>query len=154
MWVTLALFALTACAGGTPNALRIERLEADGWLRITITLSAHLSRSLEAGVPLAFRLDYRDGDLAVTERRELRYSPLSGRYQIRVPASSYSRSYDSRAAALSALERWPVTLDAGRDRFQARVWLDTSRLPAPLVLPALFDSRWRLDSGTWRASPT
>ncbi len=89
----------------------------------------------------------------MTERRELRYSPLSGRYQIRVPAGSYSRSYDSRAAALSALERWPVTLSAGADRFQARVRLETARLPAPLVLPAMFDSRWRLDSGTWRAGP-
>ena len=151
--LALSLLLLAGCAGD-PDALRIERLESGGWLRIGFNLSPYLSRSLEAGVPLTFRLDYRNGESAVTERRELRYSPLSGRYQIRVPAGSYNRSYDSRAAALSALERWPVTLSAGADQFQARVRLETARLPSPLVLPAMFDSRWRLDSGTWRAGPT
>lgn len=130
-------------------------------LVLAIRLARPLRQALESGVPLTFRLDLDTASGRHSHWRELRFAPLSRRYQIHDPATGYRRSYDSRAAALTALERWPVASQAvaGQDAndneapapWQARVRLDTARLPAPLVLPALFDRDWQLDSGRWHA---
>lgn len=119
-------------------------------LVLRLDLPRPLRRGLLRGVPLSFRLDLQLDGRNVVHWRELRYLPLSRQYQLREPATQYSRSYDSRAAALAALERWTLPSVASKGEITARVRLDSTRLPAPLVLPAVFDSDWRLDSGTTR----
>ena len=106
-------------------------------------------------MPLTFRLTWTLPP-ATTGSGGSCFAPLSRRYQIHDPATGYRRSYDSRAAALTALERWPLAADGdvgtgAATPLRARVRLDTARLPAPLVLPALFSRNWHLDSGRWHA---
>lgn len=149
-WLTIAAAAcLAGCAAGNER-LQIQDVlpnaEQAQTLQLRIALPRRLREGLQRGVVLSWRLDlYRLGGGRESHWRELRYSPLSRQYQMHEPGSGYSRGYPSRAAALAALERWP--LPPGSAVHSARVRLDTTRLPAPLVLPALFDSDWRLDSG-------
>lgn len=161
------LVLLAACSGdkrdGTTAAasqLAITGLEQRGAggheLVLAIRLGRPLRQALESGVPLTFRLDLDTAGGHHRQWRELRFAPLSRRYQIHDPATGYRRSYDSRAAALTALERWPLAADGdvgtgAATPLRARVRLDTARLPAPLVLPALFSRNWHLDSGRWHA---
>lgn len=157
-----ALLVVAACltgCGGADDRLAIVGIEHLPFrapeLVMRIGLPRALRRGLQRGVALSFRLDLEQGGRTVTRWRELRYLPLSRQYQLREPAADYSRSYDSRASALAALERWPLHELGALGDVTARVRLDSTRLPAPLVLPAVFDRDWRLDSGTtrWPAAP-
>lgn len=148
--LVLVLLLASGC-GEHPQPLRVLGLERGNApvpeLLLRIVLPEVVRAGLERGVPLSFRLDIDGPDGRQTLRRNLRYLPLTRQYQVRGPADGYSRSYDSRAGALAALERWPVPAGlptTGRLRLR----LDHTRLPAPLVLPALFDRDWRLDSGS------
>jgi hypothetical protein len=146
----LAALVLSGCSRGEP-AITVVALDAATaelpQLLLRISLPDAVRDGLERGVALSFRLDVDDAAGRHQAWRELRYLPLTRQYQVRGPTDGYRRSYDSRAGALAALERWP--LPAGVDApTQLRLRLDNTRLPAPLVLPALFDPDWRLDSGT------
>lgn len=154
--ILLLAVALAGCAADE-RRLSVVAVEADGIdgpeLQLRLSLPASLRQALERGVPLSFRLDVERDGASIRRWRELRYLPLSRQYQVREPASGYSRGYDSRAGALAALERWPLPGLVAGDRNRpviVRVRLDNTRLPAPLVLPALFDRDWRLDSGRVR----
>lgn len=148
--LALVLALLTAGCARAPGlsvvAVDTRLLDAPE-LVLKVNLPARVRAGLERGVPLSFRLDVRQDNQHETRIRELRYLPLSQQYQLREAAIGYSRGYDSRAAALAALERWPLPHLVGQGPLQVRVRLDHTRLPAPLVLPALFDRDWRLDSG-------
>lgn len=143
--------ALAGCAAGDPGTIvqsGLERGAGGGELVLSVRLAPALREGLERGVPLNFLVEARAGGGHRESRRELRYLPLTRQYQLREPGLDYSRSFTSAAAALAALERWPLPgLPAG-GAVEVRVRLDRTRLPAPLVLPAVFDRRWRLDSGT------
>lgn len=156
LWLLLVLL-LAAC--GRSQAVHIAdlRSSAVGHLELDLRLElpASVVRGLARGVPLSFRcdIDAAEGGRS-SHRRELRFLPLSRQYQLREPASGYSRSYASRSAALAALERWPLPATASADTtVQARVYLERGRLPSPLALSAVFDRDWHLDSGvvTWPA---
>lgn len=142
------LVALAGCQR-SDDRLRLLAIEPDpkhaAELLLRIQLPHALADGLRSGVPLSWRLDLERDEGRQSHWRELRYLPLSRQYQVREPASGYSRSYPSQAAALAALERWP--LPSGGVVRSVRVRLDTTRLPGPLVLPALFHHDWRLDSG-------
>lgn len=144
----LMALLLGGCARGD-NPVRVLGLLPDGQapeaVLLHVQLPERLREGLQRGVVLHWRLELETTQGRRSLHRELRYSPLSRQYQVREPASGYSRSYPSQAAALAALERWPVP--TGLQLRAARLRLDTARLPAPLVLPALFDRDWRLDSG-------
>lgn len=147
----LALLILAACsehdAGLHITGLRPgvdDRLE----MNLRVELPASVTRGLTRGVPLNFLCDIDRPAERSSLRRELRFLPLSRQYQLREPASGYSRSYASRSAALAALERWPLPFAADADTpVRARVYLDRGRLPSPLALSSLFDRDWHLDSG-------
>lgn len=154
--LVLTSLMLVACAGADP-ALRITDLRiADDRLEMSLRLDLpdEVVRGLARGVPLSFRCDLSDrSGQRSSHLRELRFLPLSRHYQLREPASGFSRSYASRAAALAALEFWPLPFasedgdtDAARS-LRARVYLDRGRLPSPLALSAVFDRDWHLDSG-------
>lgn len=157
---TLALLATLLLAACERHGAGVHIVDVypsvDEHLEVSLRLDlpATVTQGLARGVPLNFRCEFQADGVRSTQRRELRYLPLSRQYQLREPASGYSRSYDSRSAALAALERWPLPLDAGHDgALQLRVYLDRGRLPSPLALSAVFDFDWHLDSGvvTWPA---
>lgn len=153
----LVVLLLGACARSEAVHIAELRSTADGQLELDLRLDlpASVVRGLTRGVPLSFRCDIdAAGGGRSSHRRELRFLPLSRQYQLREPASGYSRSYASRSAALAALERWPLPATASADTtVQARVYLERGRLPSPLALSAVFDRDWHLDSGvvTWPA---
>jgi hypothetical protein len=153
--VSTALALVLAGCGAGEGTLAITGVRTPPFelpeLDLQLDLPVAVRDGLERGVALSFRLDLQLGDARQpTQWRELRYLPLIRQYQLREPGSDYSRGYSSRAAALAALERWPLPAQAADSDLTARVRLDSTRLPAPLVLPAVFDSDWRLDSGTTR----
>lgn len=157
--VALAAFVLHGCGTDRSGRLAISGVQTPPFespeLTFQLSLPDALRNGLQRGVALSFRLDLElDESPLESQWRELRYLPLTRQYQLREPAAGYSRSFASRAAALAALERWPLPAQAAGARIGARIRLDTTRLPAPLVLPAVFDSDWRLDSGMTRWPPT
>ncbi|MBX3726120.1 MAG: DUF4390 domain-containing protein [Xanthomonadales bacterium] len=154
--VLVACLALPGCGAGEAGGIEqaaLERGDGRAELLLSIRLAPALREGLERGVPLTFRVETLAAGERRESRRELRYLPLTRQYQLREPLLDYSRSFDSAAAALAALERWPLPAPTGPGALGVRVRLDRTRLPAPLVLPAVFDRRWRLDSGhrTWPA---
>ena len=155
--VLLLVLCLAGCApsDGRLRLLGIERpLFESPELRLAVELPAGVREGLSRGVALVFRLELRHRGGRHVSARELRVQPLTRPYQVREAGSGDSRGDGTRAAALAALERWRLPVDIEGD-VTARVRLDRNRLPAPLVLAALFDPDWRLDSGTtaWPAAP-
>jgi hypothetical protein len=153
----LLALVLAGCSGsdGRLRLLGIERplFEAPE-LVLSLELPAQVREGLSRGVALVFRLELHHRRGRHVSWRELRFLPLTRQYQVREAGTGYSRGYGTRAAALAALERWRLPGDVEGD-VTARVRLDRTRLPAPLVLAALFDADWRLDSGTttWPIAP-
>lgn len=162
------ILTLAACNPSDPDfGIRLEALSLDAageQLRVSarqsIDLSSEARRALRAGVPLRFRIDaslrprgqWRAG---VSESMvfELRYLPLSQRYQLSWPeterqATSYRRLRHALAAirdveftiALEDEARGPLTL-----RMRSR--LDQAALPGPMQLPVLLSADWAHDSG-------
>ena len=155
--IVLLAVALAGCGTGDGrldiSGVRTAPFESPE-LALAMTLAPDVRDALDRGVALGFRLDLEiDGNAEDTQWRELRYLPLTRQYQVRGPAPGYSRSYSSRAAALAALERWPLPGRASQGVVLARVRLDRARLAAPLVLPAVFNRDWRIDSGTTQWLP-
>jgi len=151
------LLLLAAC-GGQGGSVRIVDLrpgaEGGAGLGLRLELPAQVLRGLARGVPLGLRCELETvGGDRLSLYRELRFLPLSRQYQLREPASGYSRTYASRSAALAALEYWPLPQALAPRRL--RVYLDRGRLPSPLALAAVFDRVWHLDSGevTWPPAP-
>lgn len=124
-------------------------------LAMSIELGAHATEALQAGLMLAFDVDWRLEDgRQLHQSLALRYSPLLRSYQLAI-GNGHPQTFALRNALLAAIEnaqlRWPdaaacATACGGR----VRVRLDPAQLPAPLRLPALFDSDWSFDSG-WKA---
>lgn len=147
----LAAVVLAACAAGERGGIEqagLQRSDGRVELVLAVRLAPALREGLERGVPLSFLIEVTAAGQRRQSHRELRYLPLTRQYRLREPGLDYSRSFASAAAALAALERWPLPGPAQEGAVSIRVRLDRTRLPAPLVLPAVFDRRWRLDSGT------
>ena len=159
----LAFATLAACAAGGASApLRIRSAEIDGavltthlnWQPSTIVLDA-----LDNGIVLDFAFELRAygaahfgwrRTLAQAERHvELRYFPLSRRYQLRDLDRGETRSYAARSLLVGALEELRLDLPAdwaaaGARGFALRVELDRERLPGALRLPALLSADWQM----------
>lgn len=156
--VAFLLALMLAGCGRSDGSLRLLGIERPLFeapeLLLAVELPAKVREGLSRGVALVFRLELRHRGGRHVSWRELRFLPLTRQYQVREAGTGYSRGYGTRAAALAALERWRLPGDVEGD-VTARIRLDRTRLPAPLVLAALFDPDWRLDSGTmaWPAAP-
>lgn len=176
-WKNIASAALasvlSACSsGGADAALGIRSATVEQGV-----LTAHLRwqpqeavlDALDHGIVLDFVLDLRaygtahfgwHDTLASTQRHiELRYFPLSRRYQLRDLDRGETRSYAARALLTAALEDLRLELPAdwpraAADGYSLRVDLDRDRLPGALRLPALLRREWRLSSGeySWQTS--
>jgi hypothetical protein len=144
---------------GTPDAPMLE-------LGLDCRLSGPMQDALDHGIPLTLQIHVDAGrwrllpSAARSEQRiELRYFPLSRRYQLRdLDAAADVRSFATPGYLLAGLNSLrlplpatfatlsrgtPVHVDAG---------LETVALPGALRLPALFEPAWQLSAAeyTWQ----
>jgi hypothetical protein len=123
-------------------------------LVMAVELGPLATEALQAGLMLAFDVDWQLHDgRELRQSLALRYSPLLRSYQLAV-GKTPPQTFTLRNALLAAMEnaqlRWPdQAACAGACGGRVRVRLDPAQLPAPLRLPALFDSDWDFDSG-WK----
>jgi hypothetical protein len=132
-----------AAAGG-------PRLEVN----LDCRLNGPISDALEHGIPIALdvRLEAHGPRGKLQDRRqvELRYFPLTRRYQLRDGGSGELRSFpasgylnDALAALHLPLPEAFARLEPGT-RLRLEIGLDHTALPGALRLPATLEPAWRL----------
>lgn len=161
--LALLLGACGAVSQPAPGMLAIRGARVDAVapaavleLALDCQLSGPMQDALEHGIPLTFRIDLAAGRWPTGERMqrtvELRYYPLSRRYQLRESGSDDVRSFTTRAALLAAFGSLRLRLPAelaglpGGTRLRVGVTLEPAALPGALRLPALFEPAWRLSA--------
>lgn len=123
-------------------------------LALSVDLGERATAALQAGLLLAFDVDWQLADGRQLRRTlSLRYSPLLRSYQLAI-GNEAPQQIGLRNGLLAAMEnarlRWPTEAPcAGACGGRVRARLNPAALPAPMRLPALFDSAWAFDSG-WR----
>lgn len=148
----------TARIGGTADAPVLE-------LGLDCRLSGPMQDALDHGIPLtiAIRVDaarWRFVSSARSAQRiELRYFPLSRRYQVRnLDAAADVRTFPTPGYLFAGLNslRLPLpstfaSLPRGTS-LRVGAELETAALPGALRLPALFEPAWRLSAAeyTWQ----
>jgi hypothetical protein len=168
-----AAAALAACSNGASDAqLRISGAAVrQGVLsaRLQWQPSDAVLDALDHGIVLDFvvdlraygptRVGWRDTLAHIERHIELRFFPLSRRYQLRDLDRGETRSYAARALLMAALEDLRLELpgdwtQATAASYALSVDLDRERLPGALRLPALLRPDWRLSSGdySWQTS--
>ena len=110
--------------------------------------------ALEHGIPitLAVQVDAQISAGTLRDRRkiELRYFPLTRRYQLRDDSSGEVRSFPASAYLTDALAALRLTLPESFSglpvgtRMTLQVGLDHAALPGALRLPAVIEPAWRL----------
>ncbi|MDZ4813126.1 MAG: DUF4390 domain-containing protein [Pseudomonadota bacterium] len=132
----------SSIVSATPN-VQLRTLD----LSLSLRLSETQLEALDHGIPL--RLEF-----VIAPRKAPRqlsriligYLPMAKRYQL-LADSRAPRYFSSRLQLLAALDRVSLPLNAvGSGTGTVLVRLDRSALPAPMRLPALLDSSWRLVS--------
>lgn len=160
----LLLMALAFFSSGCSRAIGACRVLAAannprvGTLDVALSLqfSATQLAALDHGIPLA--LEFIVTPEQAPEqlvRVQLSYLPMAKRYQLSAPGTA-AREFSSRVQLLAALDqvRLPLALQSGA-KGTISMRLDSSALPAPMRLPALFDPEWRLQCAPfhWASSP-
>ena len=124
-----------------------------------IALSAEAKRALNHGVPLYIRTELSlrakgsGRDISRTSRElEIRYLPLSKRYELLTDQPRSARSFPRLRHLLAEVAvlhfALPVPELAGETfELRARTFLDKGKLPPPLRLPSRFSAQWHHDSG-------
>lgn len=128
------------------------RLEVD----LECRLNGPISDALEHGIPITLRLDLsatgEHGTLSNRRLVEMRYFPLTRRYQLRDSASGDLRSFPASAYLTDALASLRLPLPRGfaelarGTRLRLEVSLDHGALPGALRLPAMLEPAWRLQA--------
>jgi len=129
-----------------------------------LTLSTEAKDALDHGVPLAIRteleLQLAGSSENISQARrefEIRYLPLSNRYQLITRQPSSVHTYPRLRHVLAELgtvsiSLMPGLLPPGDYQLRARSLLDKQNMPPPMRLPAWFSKQWKLDSG-WQSWP-
>lgn len=167
-WRRTALFAallltvviLSGCGASNNHARIIDAAvnRQSNALEATIELqpSPVLLDALDHGIPLVFEFSVAvDAGPHQNSRWELSFLPMAHRYRLLIDAGS-PRFFSNRVELLAALDHVRLPLPATNSvAGTLGMRLDTSALPAPLRLPALFDPDWRLKSPTirWGSTP-
>ena len=171
LWKKLAVSLILTCLLGgcdalreqTPGSLQVREAQlvsgADG-MRLEVNLDCRfngpINDALEHGIPITLGIRLRaQGDRVTLEDQrqvELRYFPLTRRYQLRDTGSDSVRSFaasgyltDALAALRLALPPTFAGLPDGT-RLRLDVELDHSALPGALRLPAMLEPAWRLSA--------
>ena len=133
-------------------------------LQQELVLSQPAREALEHGVTLFIVLEMEirnDSNMIVMRRNaryfELRYLPLSERYQLSEEASGDLQSFFRLRHMLAELNVMNFSLPTGplapgSYELSTRISLDENRLPAPMQLPVWFSSQWQHDS-EWSVWP-
>ncbi|MEJ2385104.1 MAG: DUF4390 domain-containing protein [Xanthomonadales bacterium] len=173
--VLAGVLALGLCGGcgAPPEAARfaIDDLTAtwsNGTVDIRIEQRVDLGEAardaLQHSVPLTITLELvlrgaesRSRLHRVLRHYEIRYLPLSQRWQLRDGDDGPTRTFPRLRHVLAELGRVNLSfrtgpLPAGVYELLARSYLDQERMPPPMRLPALFSERWDHASG-WTAWP-
>lgn len=143
--------------------VRSARVQGDASRRtlelgLDCRLSGPMQDALEHGIPITLRVDLRSGRWPSSEaamRIELRYFPLTRRYQLRDLQSDEMRSFATPAYLIAALGSVRVALPPklavapGGTSWQVTVSLDPSSLPGALRLPAFFEPAWSLGTAKY-----
>jgi len=145
---------------GTSDAPTLE-------IGIDCKLSGPMQDALDHGIPLTFRIRVDasrwrllPSDARISQRIELRYFPLSRRYQVRdLDAPVEVRSFATPGNLLAALTAMRLPLPTafaalpGGAPVRVGIELETATLPGALRLPAVFEPAWQLSSAeyTWQA---
>lgn len=140
----------------------------NGSLRIhlqqNLKLSQRANSAVRNGVPviLELSLELRDSNAltliaADSYRYEIRYLPMSERYQLRDTGRESVRSYPRLRHVLRELADLQLametpTLAAGTYEIRTRLRLDRASLPAPVQLPSMIFRAWRHDTN-WSQWP-
>jgi uncharacterized protein DUF4390 len=157
----LGVLALAGCsvAAQQPGTLAIRAVQVHAAaagsvldLALDTRLSGPMQDALEHGIPITLRIDVEAGRWphaqSASRRIELRYFPLSQRYQLRREGSDEVRSFAAPAYLLAALGALRIELPAGFAQAGAPiavgVGVDHAALPGALRLPALFEPAWQL----------
>lgn len=168
----LALGLCSACGGPSEQPrFRIENLTAtwsNGAISVRIEQRLELGEeahdALRHSVPLTLTTELilrgatsRSRLYRTLRHYEIRYLPLSQRWQLREGDEGPTRSFPRLRHALAELSRLTLTLETGalpggEYEVLARSYLDQERMPPPMRLPALFSARWDHASG-WTAWP-
>jgi hypothetical protein len=176
-WKKIASVAAAAALAACGNSANDAQLRISGATVRQGVLSARLQwqpsdavlDALDHGIVLDFvvdlrayappRLGWRDTLAHIERHIELRFFPLSRRYQLRDLDRGETRSYAARALLMAALEDLRLELpddwtQATAGSYALSVDLDRERLPGALRLPALLRPEWRLSSGnySWQTS--
>jgi hypothetical protein len=129
-----------------------------------LELSQQAREALEHGVMLTISLEMElrssNNLIAIREATryfQLRYLPLSERYQLSEESSDELETFSRLRHLLASVSDLNITLPtgplpSGGYELRTRIRLDESRLPTPMQLPAWFSSQWQHDS-EWSVWP-
>jgi hypothetical protein len=158
-----ALVGCDALREQTPGSLVVRQAQlvavAEG-TRLDIDLDCRfngpINDALEHGIPVTLdvHLQARGSSGTLENRRkvELRYFPLTRRYQLRDTGSGLVRSFPASGYLTDALAALhlplpPIFADLPvGTRLSLDVQLDHSALPGALRLPAMLEPAWRLSA--------
>lgn len=170
--IVLGLFFFLA-AGQNAHATRAVITDAHAEIRedvlyldadLTIDFDAEMIAAMRNAIPLNLTLqavieEPRDWwvprTIASDDRRyRLEYHALSKTWLLTDILEHEARSYSTLDGAVRSLQRvraWPICsarhlVGTAHLVGRVRLVLDVNKLPLPLRFPALFDSRWALDS--------
>jgi hypothetical protein len=172
----LALMAALSLAGGCDEQSRWQRFEIQNvelrWSngRLNAELHQELEFSTEArdalqhGVPLTLLVELivrntanqiRAGESL--EHYEIRYLPLSKRFQLTLPGGDEIRTFPRLRHLLAELANLRLVirtgaLPEGSYEVLTRISLDRRKMPISMRLPTMFDSEWKHDSH-WSSWP-
>ena len=127
-------------------------------LQQELALSEQAREALQHGVTLTIKLEVElrnDNNLIVARRQvryfQLRYLPLSERYQLSEEETGDLRAFSRLRHMLASMDVFQVQLStgplpSGSYELRTRISLDERRLPTPMQLPSWFSAQWRHDS--------
>jgi hypothetical protein len=155
-----ALEIRSARVAGTADAPMLE-------LALDCRLSGPMQDALDHGIPLTFRVSvdaarsrFSASEAHSEQRIELRYFPLSRRYQLRdLDASADVRTFATPGYLLAGLNSLRLPLPAtfgalsGAATMRVGAALETAALPGALRLPALFEPAWQLSAAEYAWHP-
>lgn len=172
LWLALLFCWLPACSrqhqGGSFEINEIDANWTNGRVNARVGQSIQLSeearRALRHGVPLTLEVELVLRDASTQTRLhkhnthyEIRYLPLSERFQLTGPDSNGVRIFPRLRHALADLGRLDVTfetgvLPSGEYELLARSFLDKRKMPPPMRLPVMFSQQWNHESN-WTSWP-
>ena len=163
-----------ALAAQQPGTLVIRNAHVAGTIDapmleigIDCKLSGPMQDALDHGIPLTFRIRVDasrwrllPSDMRAEHRIELRYFPLSRRYQLRdLDAPADLRTFATPGYLLAGLTSLrlplPATFGAIPRGTTVRIGaaLETAALPGALRLPAVFEPAWQLSAAEYAWQP-